>query len=146
MYQLFNFILITWRDLFSGKAKEENKEVNWSTLSSSHTVTFQEPITLAAEVIERARILIRNYTLVVKAQFNSQKDCAELVEINDNVSSEILLARIIVSGSDCTPVEIQIINYNLTEDELKFFSGMGSNVRPDQKLPLKIVTAEDLLY
>ena len=50
------------------------------------------------------------------------------------------------SGSDCTPVEIQIINYNLTEDELKFFSGMGSNVRPDQKLPLKIVTAEDLLY
>ena len=98
MYQLFNFILITWRDLFSGKAKEENKEVNWSTLSSSHTVTFQEPITLAAEVIERARILIRNYTLVVKAQFNSQKDCAELVEINDNVSSEILLGRIIVSG------------------------------------------------
>lgn len=145
MYQLLNFILITWRDLFSGKA-EEVKEVSWSSLSSSYTVTFQEPITLAAEVIERARILIRDYTLVVKAQFNLQKNCAELVEINNNVPYEILLARITVSGSDDSPTEIQIINYNLTKDELRFFLGMRSNERPNKELPLRIFTAEDLLY
>lgn len=145
MYQLFNFILITWRDLFPGKAKEV-KEVNWSSLSSSNTVTFQYPITLATEVIERTRNPLSRYILNVISRFNQEKECAEIIEISDDTSKGILLAEVKIVGSDGFPTLIQITNYNLSDYELRLFSGMRLATKPNQYLPLRVISPEELLY
>ncbi len=135
-------------NFFLAKSKNEIARVDWSSLSNAHIATFQEPLEIVAEVIERTRIAktTNNYDLRVHARFDTKNEGVQIIQTNDDDAFETLLASISIASSNELPVEIIVVNYNLNQSETGFFSGMRSSKRPHEKLPLKIVTPEDLMY
>ncbi len=147
LYQLHS-ALDKCLNFFLTESKKEIARVDWSSLSNAHIATFQEPLEIVAEVIERTRIAMttNNYDLRVFARFDTKNEGVQIIQTNDDDAFETLLASISVASSNELPAEIIVVNYNLNQSETGFFSGIRSSIRPYEKLPLKTVVPEDLMY